>query len=158
MRLSFSRTLTRTSWGIWHISSKTKHTYFLWSWTRIMMSVSAPNPVIYFCTWRNKRRDDRGAGSYATNERHHNDEWFVHKRKCVCGAVGLNWEKLVGVPIDGCKSVMENNVGLLKQMQDKGTEIRPRTETDIFALFHSSSDFQVSAEKQLCCWFYSYND
>lgn len=46
-------------------------------------------------------------------------------------AANLSWKK---------------NVGRLKQMQDKGTEIRPRTETDIFALFHPSGDVQVSAE------------
>lgn len=38
---------------------------------------------------------------------------------------GLKWDKLVGVTTDGCPNLTGKNVGLLKRMQDKVTEIKP---------------------------------
>ncbi|XP_072403927.1 general transcription factor II-I repeat domain-containing protein 2B-like [Chiloscyllium punctatum] len=39
--------------------------------------------------------------------------------------LGLKWDKLAGVPMAGCPNLMGKNVGLLKTMQDKVTEIGP---------------------------------
>ncbi|XP_038564407.1 general transcription factor II-I repeat domain-containing protein 2A-like [Micropterus salmoides] len=39
--------------------------------------------------------------------------------------LGLKWDKLVGVTTDGCPNLTGKNVGLLKRMQDKMTEINP---------------------------------
>ena len=39
--------------------------------------------------------------------------------------MGLKWNKLTGVTSDGCPSLTGKNVGLLKRMQDKVTEIDP---------------------------------
>ena len=39
--------------------------------------------------------------------------------------LGLKWENLVGVTTDGCPNLTGKNVGLLKRMQDKVTEINP---------------------------------
>lgn len=47
------------------------------------------------------------------------------------GQVG-KWDKLVGVTTDGCPNLTGKNVGLLKRMQDKVTEI------NIFALYYTS--------------------
>ncbi|XP_072416387.1 general transcription factor II-I repeat domain-containing protein 2A-like [Chiloscyllium punctatum] len=43
----------------------------------------------------------------------------------VCLDTGLKWEKLAGVTTDGCPDITGKNVGLLKRMQDKVTEIAP---------------------------------
>ena len=37
--------------------------------------------------------------------------------------LGLKWDRLVGVTTDGCPNLTGENVGLLKRMQDKVTEI-----------------------------------
>lgn len=37
----------------------------------------------------------------------------------------LKWDKLAGVTTDGCPNLTGKNVGLLKRMQDKVTEINP---------------------------------
>ncbi|XP_060779093.1 general transcription factor II-I repeat domain-containing protein 2A-like [Neoarius graeffei] len=39
--------------------------------------------------------------------------------------LGLKWDKLAGVTTDGCPNLMGKNVGLLKRMQDKVTEMNP---------------------------------
>ncbi|XP_077091357.1 general transcription factor II-I repeat domain-containing protein 2B-like [Siphateles boraxobius] len=39
--------------------------------------------------------------------------------------LGLKWDKLTGVTTDGCPNLTGKNVGLLKRMQDKVTEINP---------------------------------
>ncbi|GCC42994.1 hypothetical protein chiPu_0027270, partial [Chiloscyllium punctatum] len=39
--------------------------------------------------------------------------------------LGLKWDKLAGVTTDGCPNLTGKNVGLLKRMQDKVTEIDP---------------------------------
>lgn len=39
--------------------------------------------------------------------------------------LGLKWDKLAGVTTDGCPNLTGKNVGLLKRMQDKVTEMNP---------------------------------
>ncbi|KAK7886618.1 hypothetical protein WMY93_026239 [Mugilogobius chulae] len=39
--------------------------------------------------------------------------------------LGLKWDKLAGVTTDGCPNLTGKNVGLLKKMQDKVTEMNP---------------------------------
>lgn len=39
--------------------------------------------------------------------------------------LGLKWDRLVGVPTDGCPNVTGKTVGLFKHMQEKMTEIDP---------------------------------
>lgn len=40
--------------------------------------------------------------------------------------LGLKWDKLVSITTDGCPNRTEKNIGLLKRMQDKVTEINPK--------------------------------
>ncbi|KAL2079794.1 hypothetical protein ACEWY4_025538 [Coilia grayii] len=40
--------------------------------------------------------------------------------------LGLKWDKLTGVTTDGCPNLTGKNVGLLKRMQDKVSEINPQ--------------------------------
>ena len=47
---------------------------------------------------------------------------FMEVNACM-DTLGLKWERLTGVTTDGCPSLTGKNVGLLKRMQDKVTEI-----------------------------------
>lgn len=49
---------------------------------------------------------------------------FMEVNACL-DMLGLKWDKLVGVTTDGCPNLTGKNVGLLKRMQDKMTEINP---------------------------------
>ena len=49
---------------------------------------------------------------------------FTEVNACV-EKLGLKWDKLAGVTTDGCPNLTGKNVGLLKRMQDKVTEINP---------------------------------
>lgn len=52
------------------------------------------------------------------------NDLFTEVNACL-DKVGLKWEKLAGVTTDGCPNLTGKNVGLLKRMQDKVTEINP---------------------------------
>ncbi|GCC25428.1 hypothetical protein chiPu_0003838 [Chiloscyllium punctatum] len=52
------------------------------------------------------------------------NDLFMEVNVCL-GTLGLKWDKLAGVTIDGCPNLTGKNVGLLKRMQDKVTEIDP---------------------------------
>lgn len=47
---------------------------------------------------------------------------FTEVNACM-DTLGLKWDRLVGVTTDGCPNLTGKNVGLLKRMQDKVTEI-----------------------------------
>ncbi|XP_073689371.1 general transcription factor II-I repeat domain-containing protein 2B-like [Garra rufa] len=49
---------------------------------------------------------------------------FTEVNSCM-DKLGLKWDKLTGVTTDGCPNLTGKNVGLLKRMQDKVTEINP---------------------------------
>ena len=49
---------------------------------------------------------------------------FTEVDACM-NTLGLKWDRLAGVTTDGCPSLTGKNVGLLKRMQDKVTEINP---------------------------------
>ncbi|XP_075067564.1 general transcription factor II-I repeat domain-containing protein 2A-like [Mixophyes fleayi] len=50
---------------------------------------------------------------------------FLTEVNACLDKLGLKWDKLVGVTTDGCPNLTGRNVGLLKRMQDKVTEINP---------------------------------
>ncbi|GCC37974.1 hypothetical protein chiPu_0016485 [Chiloscyllium punctatum] len=52
------------------------------------------------------------------------NDLFTEVNACL-DTLGLKWEKLAGVTTDDCTNLMGKNVGLLKRMQDKVTEIDP---------------------------------
>ncbi|XP_078134287.1 general transcription factor II-I repeat domain-containing protein 2A-like [Sander vitreus] len=52
------------------------------------------------------------------------NDLFTEVNACL-DMLGLNWDKLAGVTTDGCPNLTGKNVGLLKRMQDKVTEINP---------------------------------
>lgn len=52
------------------------------------------------------------------------NDLFTEVNACL-DMLGLKWDKLVGVTTDGCPNLTGKNVGLLKRMQDKVTEINP---------------------------------
>lgn len=76
---------------------------------------------------RNNQRLHRGTGFHAVNERDNKRQWSVCIGKyCTCiQKLGLQWEKLVSVETVGCPNLTRKNIGLLKRMQDKVTEINP---------------------------------
>lgn len=47
---------------------------------------------------------------------------FTEVNACM-DTLGLKWDKLAGVTTDGCPTLTGKNLGLLKRMQDKVTEI-----------------------------------
>ncbi|XP_075907338.1 general transcription factor II-I repeat domain-containing protein 2B-like [Nelusetta ayraudi] len=47
---------------------------------------------------------------------------FMEVNACM-DTLGLKWDRLAGVTVDGCPNLTGKNVGLLKRMQDKVTEI-----------------------------------
>ncbi|XP_072412142.1 general transcription factor II-I repeat domain-containing protein 2A-like [Chiloscyllium punctatum] len=52
------------------------------------------------------------------------NDLFTGVNACL-DTLGLKWDKLVSVTMDGCPNPTGKNVGLLKRMQDKVTEIDP---------------------------------
>lgn len=52
------------------------------------------------------------------------NDLFTEVNACL-DTLGLKWDKLAGVTTDGCPNLTGKNVGLLKRMQDKVTEINP---------------------------------
>ncbi|XP_044075180.1 general transcription factor II-I repeat domain-containing protein 2B-like [Siniperca chuatsi] len=80
-------------------------------------------PATHICPWDNGLQDYGGAGSNAVDERDDDRERSVYGGKCVHRHPGLRWDRLAGVTTDGCPNHPGKNVGLLKRMQDKVTEI-----------------------------------
>lgn len=52
------------------------------------------------------------------------NDLFIEVNACL-DKLGLKWDNLAGVTTDGCPNLTGKNVGLLKRMQDKVTEINP---------------------------------
>ncbi|GCC39481.1 hypothetical protein chiPu_0023746 [Chiloscyllium punctatum] len=52
------------------------------------------------------------------------NDLFTEVNACL-DTLGIKWDKLAGVTMDGCPNLPGKNVGLLKRMQDKVTEIDP---------------------------------
>uniref|UniRef100_A0AAY5KZX0 HAT C-terminal dimerisation domain-containing protein n=1 Tax=Esox lucius TaxID=8010 RepID=A0AAY5KZX0_ESOLU len=52
------------------------------------------------------------------------NDLFTEVNACL-DMLGLKWDKLAGVTTDGCPNLTGKNVGLLKRMQDKVTEMNP---------------------------------
>uniref|UniRef100_A0A669BDA4 SPIN-DOC-like zinc-finger domain-containing protein n=1 Tax=Oreochromis niloticus TaxID=8128 RepID=A0A669BDA4_ORENI len=52
------------------------------------------------------------------------NDLFTEVNACL-EKLGLKWDNLAGVTTDGCPNLTGKNVGLLKRMQDKVTEINP---------------------------------
>ena len=52
------------------------------------------------------------------------NDLFREVKSCL-DMLGLTWDKLAGVTTDGSPNLTGKNVGLLKRMQDKVTEINP---------------------------------
>lgn len=63
---------------------------------------------------------------------------FTEVNACL-DKLGMKWDKLAGVTMDGCPNLTGKNVGLLKWMQDKMTEINPE-QIGIFTLYYTHQE------------------
>ena len=65
---------------------------------------------------------------------------FVEKVTACLDKLGLKRDKLAGVTADGCPNLMGKNIGLLKRMQDKVTEVNPELKLVFWQLFIHQED------------------
>lgn len=64
------------------------------------------------------------------------NDWLTEVNACL-DMLGLTWDKLAGVTTDGCQNLTGKNVGLLKRMQEKVTEISPVQKlTFLYCIMH----------------------
>ena len=65
--------------------------------------------------------------------------------------LGLKCDKLAGVTTDGCPNLTGKNVGLLKRMQDKVTEINPEQKlTFVHCIIHQEVLFKLVLKINYC--------